>query len=131
MIEKLDTTQDYSEALRLAIESRNEGSIDATMDDLLGRVLYNIARWSVADKSRQSLGDEDLLGELQLHLLTRLPKVSTERSGKSIIKCLKVACDRKLIDMHREATRLKRTGFLMDIEDLTLATDFFGRRIQQ
>ena len=49
MIEKLDTTQDYSEALRLAIEARNEGSIDATMDDLLGRVLYNIARWSVAD----------------------------------------------------------------------------------
>ena len=131
MIEKLDTTQDYSEALRVAVKARQDDTISVAMDDLLGRILYNVARWSVADKSRQDLGDEDILGELQLHLLRKLENINTNHSGKAILKCMKKICDRKLIDMHRVATRQKRTGVMLDIEDLQLATDFFGRPEQQ
>lgn len=130
MIKVINTGCDYSEALKGAIARRRDNTITRAEDDLLGRLVYNIARWAVADYSRERLSDEDLIGEIQLHLVTVLDRIDIDRPGKAIIMYLKRAGDNRLISIDRANGRQKRTGELVSIEDIPLATDFFGRPIK-
>lgn len=131
MIAVRNTNEDLADALKHAIMMRLANTIDTTEDNLLGLIIYNIARWSVADRARASLGNEDLICDIQLHLLQTLPKVDTSKSGRAMFAYLKRAADNKIISMHRADSRQKRTGILVDITDVSLATDFYGRQIVQ
>lgn len=131
MLKARDTGKDVSEALKAAIAARREGTIGAEADDMLGQVLFNIARWCVADRDRTRLGDEDLISDLTVHLLSKLDKVDTSRGGASAVVYLKTAADNKFKDMLRDAGRAKRRAVLVELEPHTVTTDFFGRIIDR
>lgn len=126
-----DTTQDVSEAFKAALILRRDGKMDPLTENMLGTVIYNIARWAVADSARVSLDDEDLISDIQLHLLTKIDKADLNRHGKAILVYLKHAADRKIIDIYRAAHRQKRTGELVELEPFTVACDIFGRIIEK
>jgi len=129
MIGIRNTNVDYSEAFKSAILHRLDDQINRAEDDALGMLLYNIARWAVADSARSELGNEDLICEIQLHILSKLPMVDRKKSGAAMIAYFKRAADNRLISIHRANSRQKRTGTLIDINDTNLATDFYGRQL--
>lgn len=126
-----DTSKDVSEALKAALILRRDGKMDRATEDMLGMVIYNIARWAVADSSSASLDDEDLISELQLHILKKLDKANLDRHGKAVLVYLKRAADHKIIDMHRASHRQKRSGELVELEPFTVACDIYGRIINE
>ena len=126
-----DTSQDSSEAFKAALVMRQAGTIDRPTDDALGTIVYNIARWAVADDNPGNLSDEDFISEVQLHLLTKLDRADLSRSGKALMVYFKTAADNKIVSMHRYNGRQKRTGLLVELEPRTVATDIFGRIIER
>lgn len=126
-----DTTQDVSEAFKAALILRRDGQMDPATENMLGTVIYNIARWAVADSARASLDDEDLISEVQLHLLRKLDRANLDRHGKAILVYMKQAADRKIIDIYRAAHRQKRCGELVELEPFTVTCDIFGRIIEK
>lgn len=131
MIKQRNTNEDCADAFKVAVLHRLDEEISRAEDDMLGMLIYNIARWSVADRARSELSNEDLICEIQLHLLSKLPKIDRDKSGAAMIAYLKRAGDNRIISIHRANSRQKRTGELVEIETLQLATDFYGRRIEK
>lgn len=127
MIGIRDTSVDYSDAFKEAVLHRLDGNISVPEENMLGMLLYNIARWAVADKARAMLSNEDLICEINCHILSKLSMIDRNKSGSAMMSYLKRAADNKIISIHRANSRQKRTGSLVDITDVTLATDFFGR----
>ena len=126
-----NTSEDSSEAFKAALVLRQAGTIDRATDDALGVIVYNIARWAVADDNPVNLSDEDFISEVQLHLLTKLDRADLGRSGKALMVYFKTAADNKIISMHRYNGRQKRTGIMVELEPRTVATDIYGRIIER
>lgn len=126
-----NTSEDASEAFKAALAMRRAGTIDGPTDDMLGTVVYNIARWAVADDNPVNLGDEDWISEVQLHLLLKLDRADLDRSAKALIVYFKRAADNKITSMKRYRGRQKRTGLLVELEPRTVATDIYGRIIEK
>lgn len=110
---------------------RSAGTITRPMDDMLGVIIYNIARWAVAEDNPANLSDEDFISEVQLHLLMKLDKADLTRSGKALMVYFKTAADNKIVSMYRYNGRQKRTGVLIELEPRTVATDIYGRIIER
>ena len=127
MIRVRDTSEDVSGALKEALQLRAAGKLDRATEDMLGTVIYNIARWAVAEDNQMNLDDEDFLGEVTLHLLTKIDRLDLSRNGKAIIGYLKRAADNRIVSMHRYAGRKKRSAELVCFDDVTASTDIFGR----
>lgn len=126
-----NTSEDSSAAFKEALVMRANGTITRPMDDMLGIIIYNIARWAVAESNPANLGDEDFISDVQLHLLTKLEKADLNRSGKALMVYFKTAADRKIVSMYRYNGRQKRTGTLVELEPRTVATDIYGRIIER
>ena len=126
-----NTSEDSSNAFKEALVMRSTGTITRPMDDMLGVIIYNIARWAVADDNPANLSDEDFISEVQLHLLMKLDKADLTRSGKALMVYFKTAADNKIVSMYRYNGRQKRTGTLVELEPRTVATDIYGRIIER
>lgn len=126
-----NTSEDSSNAFKEALVMRSAGTITRPMDDMLGTIIYNIARWAVAESNPANLGDEDFISDVQLHLLMKLDKADLNRSGKALMVYFKTAADRKIVSMYRYNGRQKRTGTLVELEPRTVATDIYGRIIER
>lgn len=129
MIKKLDTTKDNSEALKSAIIMRLNGTASRAVDDALGILLYNIARWAVSEQDMLWRDKPDVISDVNLRLLTKLEKVDTTQPAMRILMYLKTAASNAHKNILEANSRQKRTGELVDIENLTVATDIRGQRI--
>ena len=129
MIKKLDTTKDYSEALKDALIMRLAGTATRAIDDALGILLYNIARWAVSEQDILWRDKPDVVSEVNLRLLTKLDKVDTSQPAMRILMYLKTAASNAHKNILEANGRKKRTGELVDIEDVAVATDIRGQRI--
>lgn len=129
MIKKLDTTKDNSEALKSAIIMRLNGTANRAVDDALGILLYNIARWAVSEQDILWRDKPDVISDVNLRLLTKLEKVDTTQPAMKILMYLKTAASNAHKNILEANSRQKRNGELVDIENLTVATDIRGQRI--
>ena len=124
MIEKLNTDNDYSEALKAALIMRLNGSATRSVDDALGLIIYNIARWAVAGREKP-----DVISDVNLRLLTKLHKIDTTQPAKRILVYLKTAASNAHKNILESNGRQKRTGEVVDIANLAIPTDIRGERI--
>ena len=129
MIEKLNTDNDYSEALKAALIMRLNGSATRTVDDALGLIIYNIARWAVAERDILWREKPDVISDVNLRLLTKLHKIDTTQPAKRILVYLKTAASNAHKNILESNGRQKRTGEVVDIANLAIPTDIRGERI--
>ena len=129
MIEKLDTGIDHSQALKDALVLRRNGTITPLLDNMLGLIVYNIARWVVAERDVLWREKPDVISDLNLKLLMVIDKVDLSRPAPQILGYLRNAARNAHTNMLEAMHCQKRTGELVDIENLPIATDFRGQRI--
>ena len=124
-IKKLDTSIDHSVALREALVLRNAGIASPAVEDTVGLILYNIARWALSERDALWREHEDTVSDINYKLLTVLPKVDLTLHPRKILIYLK----NNIKDQEKASRRQKRSADLVDIEDLPIATDYRGQRI--
>ena len=113
----------------MAIIMRLNGTASRAVDDALGILLYNIARWAVSEQDMLWRDKPDVISDVNLRLLTKLEKVDTTQPAMRILMYLKTAASNAHKNILEANSRQKRTGELVDIENLTVATDIRGQRI--
>ena len=133
---KVLSNVEYADALKEALVKRSAGQIGRSEDDVLGIFLYNISRWGVSDciKSKllpvERMGDTDLIGEVLVALLSKLPKADLTKTPKEIIVYLFRVARSAARDIRAKETAIKRQHEDVDLESAVLTSDFYGRRIQ-
>lgn len=128
-IKKLDTSIDHSVALREALVLRNAGIASPAVEDTVGLILYNIARWALSERDALWREHEDAVSDINYKLLTVLPKVDLTLHPRKILIYLKNTATNYIKDQEKASRRQKRSADLVDIEDLPIATDYRGQRI--
>lgn len=132
---KVLSNVEYADALKEALVKRSSGQIGRSEDDVLGIFLYNISRWGVSDCIRSKLlpaermGDTDLIGEVLVALLSKLPKADLTKTPKEIIVYLFRVARSAARDIRAKETAIKRQHEDVDLESAVLTSDFYGRRI--
>lgn len=129
-IKQLNLDQDYSEALKEALVMRSKGAIPREMDDALGLIIFNISRWAVAETDRLVAMHEDVICDVNLKVLQALPKVDLNQPAKRILGFLRKTAKNAHYNMIRDSKRIKRSAELLQIDEIQIATDFHGNRIQ-
>ena len=131
MIEQLNTSKDHSEAIKYAILLRRNGTICPAIDDLLGKFLYNIARWAVAEHDIMWRDKPDIVSDVALKVIMAVDKVDLDKSAPQILGYLRTAAKNAHKNILEANSCLKRTGELVDFDGVTIATDIRGQRIYQ
>jgi DNA-directed RNA polymerase specialized sigma24 family protein len=129
-ISTLDTSIDHSEALKAALTMRVQGTSTDAVENALGTILYNIARWALSEKDRQWREHEDMVSEINLKLLMTLPRIDLTKNSMKILGYLKKTATNTILDMQKASRRQKRSAELVDVDVLQIATDFRGNLIQ-
>lgn len=129
-ISTLDTSIDHSEALKAALTMRVQGTSTDAVENALGIILYNIARWALSEKDRQWREHEDMVSEINLKLLMTLPRIDLTKNSMKILGYLKKTATNTILDMQKASRRQKRSAELVDVDVLQIATDFRGNLIQ-
>lgn len=131
MIENLNTSKDHSEAIKYAIILRRSGNICPQIDDLLGKFLYNIARWAVAEHDIMWREKPDVVSDVALKVIMAVDKVDLDKSAPQILGYLRTAAKNAHKNILEANSCLKRKGELVDVDVVTIATDIRGQRIYQ
>lgn len=131
MIDNLNTSKDHSEAIKYAIILRRNGKVCAAIDDLLGKFLYNIARWAVAEHDIMWRDKPDVVSDVTLKVIQAVDKVDLDKTAPQILGYLKTAAANAHKNILAADSCLKRKGELVDMETVTIATDIRGQRIYQ
>lgn len=132
---KVLSNVEYADALKEALVKRSSGQIGRAEDDVLGIFLYNISRWGVSDciKSKllpaERMGDTDLIGEVLVALLSKLPKADLTKTPKEIIVYLFRVARSAARDIRAKETAIKRQHEDVELSSAVLTSDFYGRRI--
>lgn len=129
MIDNLNTSKDHSEALKYAIILRRNGTICPAIDDLLGKFLYNIARWAVAEHDILWRDKPDVVSDVALKVIMAVDKVDLEKSAPQILGYLRTAAKNAHKNILEANACQKRTAELVDVDVVTIATDIRGQRI--
>lgn len=129
MIDNLNTSKDHSEALKYAIILRRNGTICPAIDDLLGKFLYNIARWAVAEHDILWREKPDVVSDVALKVIMAVDKVDLEKSAPQILGYLRTAAKNAHKNILEANACQKRTADLVDVDVVTIATDIRGQRI--
>jgi hypothetical protein len=129
MIDNLNTSKDHSEALKYAIILRRNGTICPAIDDLLGKFLYNIARWAVAEHDILWREKPDVVSDVALKVIMAVDKVDLEKSAPQILGYLRTAAKNAHKNILEANACQKRTAELVDVDVVTIATDIRGQRI--
>jgi hypothetical protein len=131
MIGNINTSKDHSEAIKYAIILRRSGKICPQIDDLLGKFLYNIARWAVAEHDIMWRDKPDIVSDVALKVIMAVDKVDLDKSAPQILGYLRTAAKNAHKNILEANSCLKRTGELVDFDGVTIATDIRGQRIYQ
>lgn len=132
---KVLSNVEYADALKEALVKRSAGQIGKAEDDVLGIFLYNISRWGVSDCIKHKLlpaermGDTDLIGDVLVSLLSKLPKADLTKTPKEIIVYLFRVARSAARDIRAKETAIKRKHEDVDLDSAVLTSDFYGRRI--
>lgn len=129
MIDNLNTSKDHSEALKYAIILRRNGTICPAIDDLLGKFLYNIARWAVAEHDILWREKPDVVSDVALKVIMAVDKVDLEKSAPQILGYLRTAAKNAHKNILEANACQKRTAELVDVDVVTIATDIRSQRI--
>ena len=126
--------EDYAEALKEALVLRRAGNLDASIDDMLGHILYSISQWAIAEAVRAGKlwrtfsQDVDFQSEVLLAVVNYSNKVCLDRRPREILVYLK-KCGRSAIrDQIMKANALKRQHSDVDLSGAVIETDFYGNR---
>ena len=131
---KFKELRDYGASLREALLLRRKGDIDPVTDELLGNIAYNIVRWAVIELVRQGRldtvhsNDRDFLAQCVLMVVTYYDRVNLDMDPPGIVVYLKkVAQSAARAQLNAETCPMRKHENV-DLESVTLTTDFYGRR---
>lgn len=128
-IKQLDTDKDHANALKYAIMLRRNDMIDRAMDDMLGRILYNIARWAVAERDILWRQKPDVISDVAVKVIMAVDRVDLGKSAPQILGYLRSTAKNAHTNILEASKCAKRSGELVDVESVSIATDFRGQRI--
>lgn len=126
---------EYATALKQALTERRAGTIDGPTDTQLGILCHNIAAWGIADMlagghlQREHVRDEDFRSEITLQVVRKIDSVSLDREPKEILVYLYRVARNAVHDYTKKMGRAKRQHVDVDLERVTMESDFYGNPV--
>lgn len=131
---KIDNLRNYSEAMKQALIMRRNGTIDSATDHLLGQIAYNIVRWAIVEMVQQlridtvRSNDPDFQSQCVLMVVTYFDRVNLDLDSTAIVVYLKKVAQSAARDQLMAATCGKRQHDDVDLDAVTIVSDFWGRK---
>lgn len=124
--------EEYAPALKEAIVLRRMGTIDEETDKELGRMCVKVSYWAINEMVREGklfeeyAKDYDFVMDVAVGVISALSKVDLERTAKEILIYLKRVGRTTAKDRLASMTCKKRTGQVVNIENMQIKTDFYA-----
>lgn len=124
--------EEYAPALKAAIILRRMGTIDEETDKELGRMCVKVSYWAINEMVREGklfeeyAKDYDFVMDVAVGVISALSKVDLERTAKEILIYLKRVGRTTAKDRLASMTCKKRTGQVVNIENMQIKTDFYA-----
>lgn len=134
MTMKMVEMRNYAGTLRDALILRRNGTLDMESDRLLGHIAYNIVKWALIELVRKGSldtvhsNDRDFLAQCVLMVVTYYDRVNLDMDPPGLVVYLKkVAQSAARAQLNAETCPMRKHENV-DLESVTLTTDFYGRR---
>lgn len=124
--------EEYAPALKAAIILRRMRTIDEETDKELGRMCVKVSYWAINEMVREGklfeeyAKDYDFVMDVAVGVISALGKVDLERTAKEILIYLKRVGRTTAKDRLASMTCKKRTGQVVNIENMQIKTDFYA-----
>lgn len=124
----------YEDAFKEAIVMRRNGTASAAVDTLLGHLAYSITRWGLAELVKQRKlfpplsNDPDFQSQCTLMVVTYFDRIKLDMDPKAMLVYFKRVAQSAARDQILALNCNKRKHEDVQLEEVTLISDFYGRR---
>ena len=126
--------RNYADTLRDALLMRRKGTLDTESDRILGHIAYNIVKWALIELVRNGSldtfhsNDRDFIAQCVLMVVTYYDRVNLSMDPPGLVVYLKKVAQSSAREQLRAATCPMRNHEDVDLDSVTLTSDFYGRR---
>lgn len=127
--------KEWATALRDALILRRQGSLDPEMETQLGNMYNNVTRWAIATMVTQgkllkeTALDPDFFSEMLVWAITSSDRADLSKEPEAILIYIKNSVMNAIKAYLRSKGRLKRTGTLVELTEVSKQSDLFGNII--
>lgn len=126
---------EWAGALKDALVLRRQGALDPVMDAQLAHMYNNITRWAIATMVSQhkllkeTALDPDFFSEMLVWSITSSDRADLSKEPKAILIYIKNSVINGIKAYLRSKGRLKRTGTLVELTEISQKSDLYGNTI--
>jgi hypothetical protein len=115
---------------------RRDGTLTPELENQLGNMYYNIARWGIATMVRKgklirpTAEDEDFFGEMLIAAIKASDRANLDMDPPAILVYVRNSVINAAKVYLRDKSRLKRQGTLVELSEINLTSDVFGNTLK-